>query len=272
MGNLSQNLTRARRIPARIGRDTWLIRNLVNWREALAAEWQRTPLTKVRLRSGVAIDGPPAIDLAFLFHETWIRQVYTPPGYEINKNETVIDIGGNIGVFALYAATRAEGVRVFCYEPFPDNVALLRNNLQKSGISNVQVNQQAVSGHSGTRHLQVNPDNWIVHSLFGKKNSAEQGLAVDCISLDDVFSENQIQQCDLLKLDCEGSEYEILENCSPETLRRVRRIVGEFHEGPHINGTGDGLCRFLESRSFRVDTFQRDEGGGLLSARNMASA
>ena len=270
MSDLSEKLARVRRVPTRLSRDAWLIRNLENWREALAAEWNRSPLNRVCMRNGVVLEGPPTIDLAFLFQETWVRGIYSPPGYEIGPGETVIDIGANIGVFATFAATRAAGVKVFSYEPFPENIKWLLNNVNKSGLTNVQVSQQAVSGETGVRYLQVNSANWIVHSLFGESITADPGLPIDCVSFDDIMNKERIDYCDLLKLDCEGSEYEILQRCAPDTLSRVHRIVGEFHEGPHIHGTGEDLCRFLESRSFRIDNFKRDDGFGVLSAYNLA--
>ena len=151
-----------------------------------------------------------------------------------------------------------------------DNVKWLRNNVNKSGLTNVQVFQQAVSGETGVRYLQVNSDNWIVHSLLGETTTTQPGLEIASVSFDDIMNKEHIDRCDLLKLDCEGSEYELLQRCDPATLSRVRRIVGEFHEGPHIHGTGEDLCRFLESRSFRIDNFERSDGFGVLSAYNLA--
>jgi FkbM family methyltransferase len=270
MSDLSQKLAKVGRAPARLSRDAWLLRHVENWREALIAEWTHTPLKQVRMRNGVVLESPPTIDLAFLFYETWLRRIYSPPGYEIGSGETIIDIGANIGVFATFAATQAPEVRVFSYEPFPENVEYLRNNVDKSGLTNVKVFQQAVSGDTGVRYLQVNSANWIVHSLFGESTTTEPGLPIDSVSFDDIMIKEGIESCDLLKLDCEGSEYEILQRCNPDTLSRVHRIVGEFHEGPHIHGTGEGLCRFLESRSFRIDNFKRDDGFGVLSAYNLA--
>ncbi len=85
------------------------------------------------------------------------------------------------------------------------------------------------------------------------------------------MSAKGVERCDLLKIDCEGSEYEILQGCTPDALSRVRRIVGEYHEGPYINGTGKELCRFLESRSFRIDHLSPLEvDSGVFCATNMA--
>lgn len=263
-------MARLVRIPERCKRDVRLIFMLQNWREALAAEWNRVPLEKVLLRNNVALSGPSTIDLAFLFHEIWVREVYSPPGYEIRDGDIIIDVGANIGVFATYAATRAPSVTIYAYEPFPENVSWLRKNVEDSHLTNVVVYQQAVAGSSGVRFLQSDPKDWIMHSL--REEGADGGsLEVSCISLDEIMSKEEIKRCDLLKLDCEGSEYEILQGCAPDTLRRVRRIVAEYHEGHHHMSTGRELCRFLESQSFRIDVFEADVNCGYFSAYNAST-
>jgi FkbM family methyltransferase len=249
------NMARLARIPARCKRDVRLILMLKNWREALRAELTGAPLKRVKLRNGASLTAPDTLSLAFLFHEIWVQRTYTPPGFEIKRGDVVIDIGGNIGVFATYAATAAPDVRVYSYEPFPGNIEWLRRNIEQSGLSNVKVIEQAVGGGAGERTLHVNPESWIVHSLVRDEGSAAGDVSVTCVTLDQVFEDNGIGACDLLKLDCEGSEYEILMGCRPETLRRVKRIVGEYHEGVSIGKTGQDLRRFLEANGFSIDYF-----------------
>src|ERR687890_2268059 len=56
--SLSQKLSRLGRIPTRCRNDARLVWMLENWREALAAEWGRAPLKRVKLRNGVELEGP----------------------------------------------------------------------------------------------------------------------------------------------------------------------------------------------------------------------
>jgi len=86
-----------------------------------------------------------------------VRRVYNPGGYEIRDGQTVIDIRANVGVFAAYAASRGSRVRVFAYEPFPENVNWLRRNIEDSGLKNVEIRPQAVAARPGNRKLRVNP-------------------------------------------------------------------------------------------------------------------
>lgn len=246
-----------------------IVRLLENWREALAAERTGAPLKRLLFRNGVRLNAPDTLDLAFLFHETWVRRTYAPPGFEINPGDVVIDVGANIGVFAIYAATAAPDVKVYAYEPFPGNLVWLRRNIEESKLANVRVYDQAVTGATEERTLHVNPARWIVHSLVREEGESSHDITVKCVSLDQILEVETSGRCDLLKLDCEGSEYEILMSCRPETLRRVKRIVGEYHEGAQIKGTGDELRSFLESNSFRIDHFGRTEvDSGIFYATN----
>ena len=263
---------RLARIPARIWRDVRLVGMLRTWREALAAEWTGARLERIEFRNGVVLSGPSDSRLEFLFHEIWVRETYNRGGYAIREDDTIIDVGANVGVFAAYAASRAPRGRVLAFEPFPRSVDQLRENVRESRLRNVEIFEEAVAGSCGRRTLHVSPEALITNSLVATRPGGHE-LAVDCVDLDHVLEANRVDRCDLLKLDCEGSEYEVLQGCSPEALGRVARIVGEYHEGPGIVGDGDGLRRFLESRSFRVDHFEAiGAGSGIFRARNLALA
>ena len=69
-------------------------------------------------------------DVQFLYDEIFVDECYAKHGLEIREGATVIDVGGNIGMFALYAARKA-GVsgRVFALEPIPRTFAALRENV-----------------------------------------------------------------------------------------------------------------------------------------------
>lgn len=250
MGASLPLLTRLRRIPRRCLNDLRIIRLLRNWQQVLLAEAENSAMSRLDFRNGVAIEAPATVSLAFLFHEIWINRTYTPPGYEIGPGEIVIDVGANIGVFSLFAATAAPGVKVFSYEPFAESVAWLQKNLAASGIRNVTVCPQAIAGEPGQRTLDVSSESWMSHSL---SRAGGKGLTVECISLEGAFAANGLTHCDTLKLDCEGSEYEILESCSADFLASIKRIVGEYHVGPGHRGSGESLRAVLEDRGFRVD-------------------
>lgn len=210
------------------------------------AKLRRGPVSAVHARNGVVLRSPAEVNLAFLFHEIWIEEVYTR-SRSIRAGDTVIDIGANIGVFAAFAATRAPGVRVLAFEPFPENYTQLQENVEASGLDNVELFEKAVSGSSGNDLLRSVRDNWAVHSV-GPGGTRP----VATISLDDLFAESGIDRCDLLKIDCEGSEYEIFENASAGTFRRIGRIVGEYHEWGE-GQSGERLATALTANGFTIE-------------------
>lgn len=258
------NTTRLLRIPKRIADDFRILFLVKNWKEIFNAKLSDRPLTKIVFRNGVVINSPRQIDLNFLFHEIWIDRLYSPVGYEIKDDYRVVDIGANIGVFALYAATSARNVRVRAFEPFPMNSEYFSRNRDQSRADNVELITAAVAESAGTRKLQVE-DSWILHSL-AEKGSSVSGIEVACVSLAEAF--DGIETCDLLKIDCEGGEYEILYSAAPETLAKIDRIVCEFNIGQSDGENGEQLGHFLVSHGFQIDSLRTlDETAGFICAK-----
>ena len=86
-------------------------------------------------------------------------------------------------------------------------------------------------------------------------------------TLDELLRRLGVARCDLLKLDCEGAEYEILYGASEETLRAIDAITAEYHVGLNEHTVAE-LVRFLESRGFIVtSTPLLDPEGGYLYAQ-----
>lgn len=252
------------RIPRRLAQDFGIVRMAKNWPQLLRAKAANEPFSKIVLRNGVIFESPAEVALNFLFHEIWLDEFYAPKGYEIKANDTVVDIGANIGVFALWAATRAENVRVKSYEPFPKNAEYFAANLKLSGLMNVEFTAAAVADKEGFRTLHVD-DSWILHSL-AEKGSNEQGVEVKCVSLDLVFSD--LDRCDLLKLDCEGGEYEILYAASDKSLQKIGRMVCEFNVLDSELRNGNALQEFLSKNGFVVEEMKMlDPGSGFLCAK-----
>ncbi len=258
------NFGKISRIPKRIRQDLKIISLAENWKEILSAKITQAPLFKIKLRNGMIINSPAEINLNFLFHEIWLDEVYLAKGYEIKPNDIVLDIGANIGVFAFYAAMKEPNAKVYSYEPFPKNAEYFEQNLTESKIKNVVFYKLAIANAAGERILHIH-ESWIKHSL--SENSSEtEGVIVHCISLNEALE--TFPQCNLLKLDCEGSEYEILYSSSPETLNKIKKIVGEFHNLDNKEKNGESLRKFLEENSFQIDVFQPlDKSSGLICAK-----
>jgi hypothetical protein len=79
---------------------------------------------------------------------------------------------------------------------------------------------------------------------------------VEAVTLAQVFEENRVDACDLLKLDCEGGEYEILDSLPTDLWPRIRRIRMEFHRGPE-GWDSERLATLLKDRGFTCEVEAR---------------
>lgn len=202
------------------------------------------------------MEGPSAV-LKSLFQEIWLFERYKLPGYEIGPSDVVVDVGANIGLFALYAASRAPGVRVVSYEPEPRNFAVLSRNIAGSPrlCEQVRPHNKAVAGKPGDITLYVDERHPMNHSLCVERNkdgTARTPVTVCCVTLKEVLSENGLVSCDLLKLDCERAEFDIMESTPEHVFAGFPRVIGEFH------GDGTRFRSLLESKNYVVDHLFRN--------------
>ena len=90
---------------------------------------------------------------------------------------------------------------------------------------------------------------------------------VPLLTLDQVFAKFDLDRVGLLKLDCEGAEYEILLNSSDDTLRRISGVAIEYHLGLN-DGTPQHLGEFLSKKGFDVTVLPpRSEEDGYMYAK-----
>ncbi len=194
--------------------------------------------------------------------------------YRVNGLEplgTVVDIGSHVGVFALRIAPLAQ--RIVCYEPEPTNHALLVENLR--ALPNVSVHRKAVSAGRGraTLHVSSVPDSHSMHAgtLAG---TAVSSVEVETVGLADVFAENGVERCDLLKVDAEGAEYDIVYSAPADLWARVERVAMEYHDVPggRPEWSGRRLADYLQGAGHRVELAPRRRHPlkGLLFSRRIS--
>lgn len=153
---------------------------------------------------------------------------YSFPGLLPQQGDRVIDVGANIGIFALWAAKR--GASVVAYEPAPSTLDHLMTNIRAR--PSIRVVWGAVVGSAQERktvRLYLHDERSTRHSLLGREIGSGEPLErhtdVPAITIDEVLADH----CDLLKVDCEGGEFDIFALVEDKALRRARRIVLEFH-------------------------------------------
>lgn len=190
-------------------------------------------------RNGVVIrdtEGTASGTIAVVF----IRKQYG----SIAGKSTVVEVGANIGTFAIYAATDNRKARLYCYEPIKANYDVLVKNIAQNGYQDrIRAFNLGVASRTERRafYLASSPE----HS-FTKIDSADHSVNVDCLSLRDVLESNRLAKVDLLKINAEGAEYEILYSTTAECFDKIDEIRMEYHEHESENYNLDSLRSFLE--------------------------
>ncbi len=194
----------------------------------------------------------------FFVEEVFASRAYSPPGYEIGEADVVVDVGGNIGSFAVFAGRRARSGRVISLEPARDSFELLTANVLKNGLSQVTPFQAAIAASSGPVTLHLSDVGTGHHSLDPLLAGPGREEEVVGLSLTDLFDHFGLGTCDLLKLDCEGAEFEIIEGMSSDLASRIRRIAMEYHTRPGNSKReqADSLTRRLIELGFMIDRYE----------------
>ena len=223
-----------------------------------------------KLRDGTSFLTPhDGVNFQLLWRENWVEEVYAKGGIHIAPEATVVVIGANIGLFSIWAATRCERGRVIAVEPSPTMADFVRRNAARNRKS-ITVLQVACGGAEGKAVLYTPYGDEAKNTLHAPDPSIPvRALAdVEVVTLKELFKRSNVEKCDLLKIDCEGSEYDILLKSPVEVLDRVHQIALEYHPGFNESDTPGKLEGFLKDRGFRVCCQPLDNPGfGYMYAR-----
>lgn len=166
---------------------------------------------------------------AVILAEIFLDDCYVR-GLQLPALPVVVDIGGYIGDFAIYAVKRLNARRVVVCEPSPRNWLLLKQNIanNKYGDRVTAINKAVTTGEDVLMNVDAPDRNQATVSAYGP--SVSRRTSVPGISLASLIESQGLRQIDLLKIDCEGGEYDILSTTPSEVLKNIQKIVFECHE------------------------------------------
>ena len=181
------------------------------------------------------------------FAQDWttIKDAYKHDVYHIldqrpaRMRECIVDVGACIGAFSRRAYERNPAARIFAVECHPENVLCLARNVDDfatvihaamTHLDEPALMSSIYEGTMATGGSTIVPAAEAARYEGPQYRRLEPGPAgLPTITLDRLVEIHSIDYIDILKLDCEGSEYSILENS--RCLDRVGLIVGEYHGG-----------------------------------------
>lgn len=174
--------------------------------------------------------------------------------------KTILDVGANVGQFAVASAKLFPNSRIHSFEPVPACVEKLRKNV--SGLANVTIHPLALGDGKGeaTFHVNSHAHSSSILPLSDAHRDAfpearESGtISVEVSTLDAVFADTELDGPALLKLDVQGYEPQTLRG-GAETLKRIDYVVMEVSFKPLYEGEMlfMDVARMMEERGFRFE-------------------
>jgi len=228
------------------GRGLWLVARAITlggdpsqaiglYREAFKQD-PKLPFIDIRmgdvdLRLSDVEDSKSIVDFA----DELYQDIYELEKMDLRPGDVFIDVGANIGFVSLFVAKKYPGTKVLAFEPAPDTFNALAKNVSRNNAQNVIVINQAVNGDGRDLELLIMPGDSGASNAFGTEEVVDRFtrdmgatvVTVPATTLDKVFEEYEIAKCKVLKLDCEGAEYEVLR--TTDVLGKIDHIVMELH-------------------------------------------
>lgn len=206
----------------------------------------------------------------FVLNHSFEKDIYllNIKGYTPKSGDIIIDIGAHIGTFAIYLASISAGINVYAIEASKDTYSYLQKNINENNISNVHSFHIALSGQIGKIKLfhDLKSGNWG-HSI--SKNISDSFEEVEATTLNEFIKNNNIGVCDLVKLNCEGAEFDILLNTDNNILSKsIKRLIILYHEDLSESSSYKSLLRHLKNSNFATTILFKEKKRGWIIAQN----
>jgi len=177
-----------------------------------------------------------------------------------SETPLIIDGGANIGLSIIYLKTLYPNAKIIAFEPDEKVFQTLQRNLQSFDVSNVELYQAALwSANTSLSFVAEGSDS----GRLGNAEKAES-ITVEARRLKEFLA----QKVDFLKLDIEGAELEVLEDCVDE-LKNVANLFVEYHSFVEQPQKIDRLFNILLTAGFRVNAHPCNTGKSPLCERNI---
>jgi FkbM family methyltransferase len=219
-------------------------------------------LERARLPNGLDVAFINRAELDFLYEEIFVREVYLKHGLALADGACVVDAGANIGLFSLWAATRARGVRLHAVEPIPEIFAALLTNAARH-FPRARLHRVALGAVAGQARFAYYPraTGWstrhpepaaVRESLRAYLRARAEhpfaariarhprlfalaarplfhSVARECqvTTLSGLMHGEPLETIDLLKIDVEGAELDVLSGIADASWPRIRQVTME---------------------------------------------
>ena len=148
----------------------------------------------------------------------------------LQAGDVFVDVGANIGYFSILAASVVgDGGAVFAFEPDPANFSLLQASAAHNGLQQqITAVQGGLAEHAGDGRLFLSEDNLGDHQIYA--GDAQRSSVPIRLYNGTQYLASRLQRLDLLKVDTQGSEYQVMSGLMPllQSLPTMPRMIIEL--------------------------------------------
>ncbi|MET7637140.1 FkbM family methyltransferase [Streptomyces sp. NPDC005438] len=219
----------------------------------------------VELGDSLKVYAQSVLETQYIYDEIFEQGCYD--ALELPDNPLVFDIGGNIGMFALFIKDRYPGAEVISFEPMPDSVEVFHKNMDLHGLANVTLHQTALGSEPESdvtfSYFPMLPANSTRYPEIKELPKAQMAEKVDQVLVDQIYYAKDVtadvrrlssflpddREVDLLKVDVEGAEADVLLGVDASQWARIRRAIVEVAD---LDGQLERVCDILRTAGFEV--------------------
>jgi FkbM family methyltransferase len=226
----------------------------------------RLRIKKVTLSDGTSISAILASEAIVLDDHV---EGYFDHGITIQDGDTIFDVGANVGIFGVRALQKGDHIKVFAFEPIPTIFVCLEQNAKDFGTDRFVPLNCGLSSSNGEMTFTYypnspalstsKPQNWtqqelndavegslknppknmwyikylpsfVAHIFAKRMRNRSQEYTCQLRTISDIIAEYDIEQIALLKIDCEGAEFDCLEGIHKEDWNKINQVVIEVHD------------------------------------------
>jgi FkbM family methyltransferase len=186
------------------------------------------------------------------------------------KSKTLLDVGGNIGIYTVLGLVKNPSLEVHAFEPVKQNADYFDRNLKlnkQKQSSTVKLNLMAVGNKEGYLELFISEGNSAIHSASSKHSGGNVSEKVKMITIDQYCRDNNLKP-DLLKIDVEGYDGFVLEGAAV-TMSKYKPTLFIEYDPEALENCGYKPKQMLETLfDIYNNAYVFDEKRGVIKSAN----
>lgn len=188
------------------------------------------------------------------FFEIFVDEEYF--FYCKKEQPVILDCGSNIGLSILYYKLIYPNSKIIAFEPDIQINEILKRNIEKNNLTNVEIKQVALSEKEGNATFYHSEVRTMAGSLTSRMTHEEGEVSTYEVPVEILSKYIDKYDVDFIKLDIEGTELKVLREVG-EKLKKVPYVFCEFHEGPGVEDNSlVEILQIFEENNFDIKISQ----------------